>query len=195
MAKKYTKKRRGGNISNLQSDFNELEMIVEKINNDVKELKKQITNVDSTNVDSTNVEGDDSVVEKSENNNDKPEIVEENDKNDETNEIEEKQSSDEKTLEEKKTDIKEMIKNANNMLYVEGNCNLKMNKKPCNNGKDTLDGFERAVNKSDFNDDKADALKSNVANYINRITNELNIRGGRKTKKVRKNRKRLTKRR
>lgn len=187
MAKKYTKKRRGGNISNLQSDFNELEMIVEKINNDVKELKKQITNVDST-----NVEGDDSVVEKSENNNDKPEIVKENE---ETNEIEEKQISDKKTLEEKKTDIKEMIKKANNMLYVEGNCNLKMNKKPCNTGKDTLDGFERAVNKPDFNDDKADALKSNVANYINRITNELNIKGGRKTKKIRKNRKRLTKRR
>lgn len=174
-------------MSNLQSDFNELEMIVEKINNDVKELKKQITNVDST-----NLEGDDSVEEKSENNNDNPEIVEENDEIEETKE---KQSSDEKTLEEKKTDIKEMIEKANKMLYVDGNCNLKMSKKPCNTGKDTLDGFERAVNKSDFNDDKADSLKSNVENYINRIKNELNIKGGRKTKKIRKNRKRLTKRR
>jgi len=43
MARKYTKKLRGGNYSEkLQSDFADLETIVEKINNDVKELKEQL---------------------------------------------------------------------------------------------------------------------------------------------------------
>jgi len=177
-------------MSNLQSDFNELEMIVEKITNDVKELKKQITNVDST-----NVEGDNDNVEKSETSDNNLGIMKENEENQENDEIEENETSDGKTLEDKKTEIKELIKNANKMLYVDGNCNLKMNKKPCSTGKDTLDGFERAVNKPDFDDGKADSLKSNVENYIKRITNELNIKGGRKTKKLRKNKKRITKRR
>lgn len=185
MAKKYTKKKRGGNTDNLQIHFNELEMIVEKINSDVKELRNQMQNMESNNVEQEN---ENSNVEENLGEN------EESGKSQEPEEPEEFGESEEKDLSEKKEEIMELINKANKMLYVDDNCNLKMKQKPCSTGKDTLDGFERALNKDDFNDSKANALKINVENYVNKIKNDLGIKGGRgrKTKKMRKHRKKMT---
>jgi hypothetical protein len=170
MPKKYTKRRKGGaNIENLQIDFNELETIVEKINNDVKELKNQITNV-------------------SKNDNLEEEIIISED-------LEEPQNLEKKTLDEKKTEILNLIDKVNKILYVDDNCNLKMKQKPCSTGKESIDGFQRALNKSDFDHNKADALKMNVENYLAKIKSDLGIKGGRKTKKNRKYKRKMTKRR
>jgi predicted transcriptional regulator len=185
MVKKYTKNKRGGNTDNLQIHFNELEMIVEKINSDVKELKNQMQNIESNNVEEK------STVEENLGEN------KEYEKPEEPEEFGESEVSEEKDLSEKKEEIMELINKANKMLYVDDNCNLKMKQKPCSTGKDTLDGFERALNKSDFNDSKANALKINVENYVNKIKNDLGIKGGRirKTKKMRKHRKKMTRKR
>jgi hypothetical protein len=181
MVKKYTKKKRGGNTDNLQVHFNELEMIVEKINTDVKELKNQMQNIESTNVEEE----------------EEKENLGENEEPEKMEEFGENEFSEEKDLSEKKEEIMELINKANKMLYVDDNCNLKMKQKPCSTGKDTLDGFERALNKDDFNDSKANALKINVENYVNKIRSDLGIKGGRvrKTKKMRKHRKKMTRKR
>jgi len=175
MPKKYTKRKGGANIENLQIDFNELETIVEKINNDVKELKNQITNVE------TNVETNDNKLEE-----EQPTMSEN---------LEDSQNLEKKTLDEKKTEILNLIDKANKILYVDDNCNLKMKQKPCSNGKESIDGFQRALNKSDFDDNKADALKTNVENYLAKIKSDFGIKGGRKTKKNRKYKRKMTKRR
>jgi hypothetical protein len=179
MPKKYTKRRKGGaNIENLQIDFNELETIVEKINNDVKELKNQITNV------STNDKLEEEII-----------ISEDLEEPKISEDLEEPQNLEKKTLDEKKTEILNLIDKVNKILYVDDNCNLKMKQKPCSTGKESIDGFQRALNKSDFDHNKADALKMNVENYIAKIKSDLGIKGGRKTKKNRKYKRRMTKRR
>jgi uncharacterized membrane-anchored protein YhcB (DUF1043 family) len=182
MTKNNTRKKRGGNTDNLQEHFNELEIIVEKINNDVKELKNQMQNIESNNVE-----------EQNENLN-VEENLGENEEVEKPQELEESNFSQEKPLSEKKEEIMELINKANKILYLEENCDFKMKQKPCSTGKDALDGFERALKKDDFNDSKADALKINVENYIKKIKSDLNVKGGRvrKTKKMRKHRKKMT---
>lgn len=185
MARKYSKKRKGGNSSEkLQADFKDLEMIVEKINNDVKELKEQLQNsndeasgVEDMNNDMTEDMNND-MAEDSGNNEETGETVENSNEND----------ANEKSLDDKKAEIAELISQAQNILYDGTNCDFKMKQKPCSTGKDTLSGFERSMDKlSDSY--KADDLKKNIENYISKIKDQLNMKGGRKTRRHRKTRK------
>jgi len=191
MARKYTKKRSGGNYSEkLQSDFADLETIVEKINNDVKELKEQLqsSSDDASGIEEVNNSENepmysDSLAEDSEN------IVQsELEQNDET-------ENNEPSLDSKKEEISQLITKAKNILYDGTNCDFKMKQKPCSTGKDTLDGYERSMaNLSSVS--KADDLKENIENYISRIKTTLNVKGGRrKTRKYKKHGKKHTKRR
>lgn len=166
MARKYTKRRKGGNSSEvLSSDFQELENIVEKINNDVKELKEQLSKGETGNATmETNSE---------------VEPVEASMSTEEEESNQGSEASDEKSFEEKKDEIINLIETANTILYKGENCNFKMTKKPCSTGRDTLDGFERSMKKPDFDSRKADALKLNIENYISKIKTDLNVKGGR----------------
>ena len=190
MAIKYTKKRRGGSVNEkLQADFNDLEIIVEKINNDVKELKEQLQSSNDDAVDNE-PEYSDNVVE-----NNESIVKSENTDNDDANENE--TDTNEKTLDDKKAEIAELIAQAQNILYDGTNCDFKMKQKPCSTGKETLSGFEKSMDKltSSY---KADDLKENIENYISKIKDQLNMKGGRKTRRRRKTRKhgkRHTKRR
>lgn len=183
MARKYTKKRRGGSVNEkLQTDFNDLEMIVEKINNDVKELKEQLQ---SSNVDAVDDEPEYS--------NNVAEDNEDTDKSQETNADtdsmnENETDTNEKSLDDKKSEIAELIAEAQNILYNGTNCDFKMKQKPCSTGKETLSGFEKSLDKltSSY---KADDLKENIENYISKIKDQLNMKGGRKTRRHRKTRK------
>jgi uncharacterized membrane-anchored protein YhcB (DUF1043 family) len=191
MARKYTKKLRGGNYSEkLQSDFADLETIVEKINNDVKELKEQLqtSSDDASGIEEVNNSENepvysDNLVEDSEN------IVQsELEQNDET-------ENNEPSLDSKKEEISQLIAKAKNILYDGTNCDFKMKQKPCSTGKDTLDGYERSMDKL-TSVSKADDLKENIENYIYRIKTTLNVKGGRrKTRKYKKHGKKHTKRR
>ena len=181
MARKYTKKRRGGSVNEkLQADFNDLEMIVEKINNDVKELKDQLQ---SSNVDTVDNEPEYSndVVE-----NNEPTVKSEETDNETKTETE--TETNEKSLDDKKAEIAELIAQAQNILYDGTNCDFKMKQKPCSTGKETLSGFEKSMDKltSTY---KADDLKENIENYISKIKDQLNMTGGRKTRRHRKTRK------
>lgn len=187
MARKYSKKRRGGSVNEkLLADFNDLEMIVEKINNDVKELKEQLQ---SSNDEASGVEE----VKTSDN---EPEyskdVVEDNEgvvkSEDDGNVIENEEDTNDKLLDDKKAEIAELIAQAKNILYDGTNCDFKMKQKPCSTGKETLSGFERSMDNltSSY---KADDLKENVENYLSKIKNQLNIKGGRKTRRHRKTRK------
>lgn len=180
MARKYSKKRKGGNSSEkLQADFKDLEMIVEKINNDVKELKDQLQNSNDEASGVKNVDND--MIEDNENNEDNEETGETMENSNETD-------ANEKSLDDKKAEIAELISQAQNILYDGTNCDFKMKQKPCSTGKDTLSGFERSMNKlSDSY--KADDLKENIENYISKIKDQLNMKGGRKTRRHRKTRK------
>lgn len=183
MARKYSKKRKGGNSSEkLQADFKDLEMIVEKINNDVKELKDQLQNSNDEASGVKNVDND--MIEDNENN----ENNEDNEETGETMENSNESDANEKSLDDKKAEIAELISQAQNILYDGTNCDFKMKQKPCSTGKDTLSGFERSMNKlSDSY--KADDLKENIENYISKIKDQLNMKGGRKTRRHRKTRK------
>ena len=175
MARKYTKRRKGGNSNEiLTSDFQELENIVKKINNDVKELKDQLSKEETNETVDEKESSDEKMGSE-------PSLEEEEDSNQVT-EIEETEKSEEKTLDEKKEEINNLIETANTLLYKGSNCDFKMSKKPCSTGKDALDGFERSMNKPDFDDKKADALKLNIQNYISKIKSDLNIKGGRRRK-------------
>jgi len=181
MARKYTKKRRGGSVNEkLQADFNDLDMIVEKINNDVKELKDQLQ---SSNVDTVDNEPEYSndVVE-----NNEPTVKSEETDNETKTETE--TETNEKSLDDKKAEIAELIAQAQNILYDGTNCDFKMKQKPCSTGKETLSGFEKSMDKltSTY---KADDLKENIENYISKIKDQLNMTGGRKTRRHRKTRK------
>jgi hypothetical protein len=187
MARKYSKKRRGGSVNEkLLADFNDLEMIVEKINNDVKELKEQLQ--------SSNDEA--SGVEEAKTSDNEPEyskdVVEDDEgvvkSEDDGNVIENEEDTNDKSLDDKKAEIAELIAQAKNILYDGTNCDFKMKQKPCSTGKETLSGFERSMDKltSSY---KADDLKENIENYISKIKNQLNIKGGRKTRRHRKTRK------
>ena len=194
MARKYSKKRKGGNSSEkLQADFKDLEMIVEKINNDVKELKEQLQN---SNDEASGVEDMNNDMTEDMNN----DMAEDSGNNEETGETMENSNetdANEKSLDDKKAEIAELISQAQNILYDGTNCDFKMKQKPCSTGKDTLSGFERSMDKlSDSY--KADDLKKNIENYISKIKDQLNMKGGRKTRrhrKTRKNGKRNTKKR
>jgi len=181
MARKYTKKRRGGSVNEkLQADFNDLDMIVEKINNDVKELKDQLQ---SSNVDTVDNEPEYSndVVE-----NNEPTVKSEETDNETKTETE--TETNEKSLDDKKAEIAELIAQAQNILYDGTNCDFKMKQKPCSTGKETLSGFEKSMDKLTSNY-KADDLKENIENYISKIKDQLNMTGGRKTRRHRKTRK------
>lgn len=186
MARKYTKKRKGGNSSEkLQADFKDLEMIVEKINNDVKELKEQLQN---SNDEVSGVEEmNNDMVEDNENDED-PIKNEETEETEETMEENTETDANEKSLDDKKAEIAELISQAQNILYDGTNCDFKMKQKPCSTGKDTLAGFERSMDKLTDNY-KADDLKQNIENYISKIKDQLNMKGGRKTRRHRKTRK------
>lgn len=192
MARKYTKKRRGGSVNEkLQADFNDLEMIVEKINNDVKELKDQLQ---SSNVDTVDNEPEYSndVVE-----NNEDAVKSEETDTDNAAENETETDTNEKSLDDKKAEIAELIAQAQNILYDGTNCDFKMKQKPCSTGKETLSGFEKSMDKLNSGY-KADDLKKNIENYISKIKDQLNMKGGRKTRRHRKTRKhgkRHTKRR
>ena len=182
MARKYTKKRKGGSVNEkLQAHFNDLEMIVEKINSDVKELKEQLQ---SSNVEASGVEETNATDNEQEYSND-------------DNVTENEEDTNEKSLDDKKAEISELITQAQNILYDGTNCDFKMKQKPCSTGKETLSGFERSVDKLNSGY-KADDLKENIENYISKIKDQLNMKGGRKTRRHRKTRKhgkRHTKRR
>jgi hypothetical protein len=189
MARKYTRKRKGGSVNEkLQAHFNDLEMIVEKINSDVKELKEQLqsSNVEASGVEETNTadneqeySNDDNITENEEDT---------NEKSLDDNVIENEEDTNEKSLDDKKAEISELIAQAQNILYDGTNCDFKMKQKPCSTGKETLSGFERSVDKltSSY---KADDLKENIENYISKIKDQLNMKGGRKTRRHRKTRK------
>jgi len=191
MARKYSKKRKGGKSSEkLQADFKDLEMIVEKINNDVKELKEQLQN---SNDEASGVEDMNNDTAEEMNN----DMAEDNENNEETMENSNETDANEKSLDDKKAEIAELISQAQNILYDGTNCDFKMKQKPCSTGKDTLAGFERSMDKLTDNY-KADDLKQNIENYISKIKDQLNMKGGRKTRrrrKTRKNSKRNTKKR
>jgi len=195
MPRKYTKKRKGGNTSEkLQSDFEDLEKIVERLNNDVKELKEQLQSSSDTD---NNIASGVEEVESSEN-----EPVYSNDLVEDTeNELKSEAENNDETLnsdislDSKKEEITELIAKAKYILYDGTNCDFKMKQKPCSTGKDTLDGFERSMNKLTSISD-ANSLKENIENYISRIKNTLNVKdGGRKTRKHKKHDKKRTKRR
>ena len=196
MARKYTKKRTGGNYSEkLQSDFADLETIVEKINNDVKELKEQLQ---SSSDDASGVEEVNNSENEPEYSND---LVEDNEnivksELEDNNELKSEETElNEISLDDKKAEIEKLIEKAKNILYDGTNCDLKMKQKPCSTGKDTLDGYERSMDKL-TSVSKADDLKENIENYISRIKNTLNVKdGGRKTRKHKKGGKKHTKRR
>jgi hypothetical protein len=181
MAKKYTKKRRGGSVNEkLQADFNDLEMIVEKINNDVKELKDQLQ--------SSNVDTVDSEPEYSNNVAEDNEPTVKSEETDNETKTETETETNEKSLDDKKAEIAELIAQAQNILYDGTNCDFKMKQKPCSTGKETLSGFEKSMDKLTSNY-KADDLKENIQNYISKIKDQLNMKGGRKTRRHRKTRK------
>jgi outer membrane murein-binding lipoprotein Lpp len=186
MPRKYTKKRKGGyNSEKLQSDFEDLEKIVERLNNDVKELKEQLQSSSDTD---NNIASGVEEIDSSENEPVYSSDLVEDTKNDEI-------ESNEPSLDSKKEEITELIAKAKYILYDGTNCDFKMKQKPCSTGKDTLDGFERSMNKLTSISD-ANSLKENIENYISRIKSSLNVKdGGRKTKKHKKRGKKHTKRR
>jgi len=196
MAKKYTKKRRGGNYSEkLQSDFKDLEMIVEKINNDVKELKEQLqsSSDDASGIEEVNSSENEPVYSNNLMENDENIIKSELEDNSEVKP--EETELNEISLDDKKEEISKLIEKAKNILYDGNNCEFKMKQKPCSTGRDTLDGYERSMDKL-TSVSKADDLKENIENYITRIKNTLNVKdGGRKTRKHKKHGRKHTKRR